>query len=118
MRKLMLALIASLFSITASAQAACFGSDSFQTCNDSSGNNYTVNRMGNYTHMYGNNAYTGSQWSETTNTLGNTTYYNGQTNGRPWNMIQQNYGGVQTYSGTNSAGQYFYHTCTQFGGCN
>ena len=111
-----LAFLASLL-IASSANAACIGSGSFQTCYDSSGNSYTVNRYGNQTQINGYNAYTGSQWSQRTNTMGNTTYYNGQTNGQQWNMIQQNYGGMQTYSGTNSVGQSFYHTCTQVGGC-
>jgi hypothetical protein len=107
----------SLLTLLGSAQAACYGSGSFQTCYDNSGNSYTVNQYGNQTQMNGYNANTGSQWSQTTNTMGNTTYSNGQTNGQQWNMIQQNYGGMQTYSGSNSSGQPFYYTCTQVGGC-
>src|SRR4051812_32851707 len=108
---------AGFLAISGSGQAACYGRGSFQTCYDTSGNNYSVNRYGNQTQMNGYNTNTGSQWSQTTNTMGNTTYYNGQTNGQQWNMIQQNYGGIQTYNGSNAAGQSFSYTCTQVGGC-
>jgi hypothetical protein len=68
------------------------------------------------TTMNGYNPNTGSNWSETTQSLGNSTIYNGMTNGLPWSMNQQNFGGgMRTYSGTNSAGQPFFHTCTAFG---
>jgi hypothetical protein len=114
MRSLIFAL-AMTMSVT--AQAACFGSGAFQTCNDSSGNSYTVNRLGNMTTMQCYIARTGSSWSQNSTTLGNSTYTNGQTNGHSWNMQQNNFGNIQTYSGTNSRGQSFYHTCA-FGKCN
>jgi hypothetical protein len=63
--------------------AACFGTPGFQTCNDSYGNSYSVNRMGSMTQMYGNNPYTGSNWSQTSQSLGNMTIHNGITNGHP-----------------------------------
>jgi hypothetical protein len=50
-------------------------------------------------------------------TLGNTTYHNGVTNGNSWNMTDQRIGSMRTFSGTNSRGQSFFYTCTQFG-CN
>ena len=99
------------------AQAGCVGTNAFSTCNDASGNNYTVNRFGGTTIMNGNNANTGSQWSQNSNTFGNTTTTNGQTNGQPWNMTRQSFGGTTMYNGTNSAGQSFSYTCTHYGGC-
>ena len=99
--------------ISHSASAACFGSGSMQTCTDNSGNNYSVNRMGNTTVTNGYNAQTGSQWSDTTNTMGNMVMHNGNTNGQPWNMTQQNLGNVTTYNGMNAAGNSFSHTCVR-----
>ncbi len=98
------------------ASAACIGTDTLSTCTDDSGNTYTVTRMGGMTMVNGSNP-DGSDWSETSQTMGDTTITNGQTNGRPWNMTQQDTGGMQTYSGTNAAGQPFFHTCTAYG-CN
>jgi hypothetical protein len=46
--------------MTGGASAGCIGSGSFQTCNDNSGNSYTINRFGNSTTMNGYNAQTGS----------------------------------------------------------
>lgn len=63
--------------ITAPAYAMCVGSSNFQSCTDTSGNSYTVNRMGNTTIMQGNNYRTGSNWNQTTTTYGNTTFHNG-----------------------------------------
>lgn len=89
------------------ANAACFGRGTFATCNDNAGTSYTVNRFGNTTQMNGYNARTGSEWSETTRTMGNMTQYNGMTNGQPWNMTRQNFGGMTTYNGMNASGQPF-----------
>lgn len=97
--------------VPSTAFAACFGGNTFKTCYDSNGNNYTVNRMGNSTYMQGYNAQTGSSWTQNSQTLGNTTYHNGTTNGRSWNMQQQQFGNGQTFSGTNSYGQHFNKTC-------
>ena len=44
------------------ASAACYGTDTFQNCDDSSGNGYTINRFGDTTIMTGGNAQTGSSW--------------------------------------------------------
>jgi hypothetical protein len=91
MRKLfavVLGMAAVTLAITPSA-ATCFGSGAFQTCNDNSGNSYTVQRYGNQTNMSGFNAQTGSTWSQHSMTLGNTTYHNGITNGNSWNMTDQ-----------------------------
>ncbi|WP_457578810.1 hypothetical protein [Ensifer adhaerens] len=63
--------------ITAPAYAMCVGTNTFQSCTDNSGNNYTINRMGNTTMMQGNNYRTGSNWNQTSTTFGNTTFHNG-----------------------------------------
>jgi hypothetical protein len=99
------------------ASAACLGTGALQTCTDAYGNNYTVNRMGSMTQMYGNNSSTGSNWSQTSQSLGNMTIHNGITNGNPWYMNKNSFGGITTYSGMNSAGEPFSYTCTRFG-CN
>jgi hypothetical protein len=104
--KLALALSSIVAPLT-TASAMCFGTPGFETCNDSYGNSYTVNRMGPMTTMNGYNPYTGSNWSQTSQTLGNMTITNGITNGNPWNMNQQHFGGVSTYSGMNAAGAAF-----------
>lgn len=101
------------------ANAACIGSNTFSTCNDSAGNSYTVNRFGNTTMMNGYNARTGGNWNESINHFGNMTSYQGTTNGRPWNMNQFDYGGgMRSYSGMNAAGQPFSYTCGPYSGCN
>jgi len=97
--------------------AACFGPPGFRTCSDSYGNSYTVNRLDSMTMMNGNNPSTGSNWSQTSQTLGNMTMHNGITNGHPWYMNEQSLGGMTTYNGMNAAGRPFSYTCTAFG-CN
>lgn len=100
------------------ANAACYGSGSFQNCYDSSGNSYTVQRFGNTTMMNGYNSNTGSSWSQNSQTYGNTTYHNGTaSNGNSWNMNEQRYGGTRFLNGTDSQGNSFSYTCNQFG-CN
>lgn len=65
--------------------AACFGSESFQTCSDSSGNNYTVQRYGNSTQMQGYNANTGSNWSQDSYSYGNSVQHHGRdSRGNSW----------------------------------
>jgi hypothetical protein len=117
MKRLILMAAILLAVLTGAAQAACFGSDAFSTCTDSSGNSYSVQRFGNTTSVQGSNP-DGSSWSQNSNTMGNTTYTNGETNGQQWNMTAQHNGPFTTYSGTNAAGQPFFHSCSQYGGCN
>lgn len=101
-----------------SAEATCIGSGNFQSCTDTSGNNYTVNRLGNTTIMNGSNAYTGSTWSQNSMTTGNSTYTTGtDSDGNGWNMNQQRIGSTTIYSGTDSDGNSFSGSCSQFG-CN
>ena len=76
------------------ASATCFGTGSFQNCYDSNtGNSYNVQRYGNTTQMNGYNASTGSNWNQTSQTFGNTTYHRGTaSNGNSWNSTQQQIG--------------------------
>lgn len=99
-----------------SAQATCIGSGSMYTCSDASGNTYNVNRMGNTTFMNGYNAQTGSQWNQTSQTMGNTTFHNGTAaNGNSWNGTSTNIGNTQFYNGTDSRGNSYSRTCTRIG---
>ncbi|NDD91380.1 hypothetical protein EBZ37_04775 [bacterium] len=104
MKKLILcaALALSAFS----ANASCYGTAASRSCYDAtSGNSYTVNRIGNSTYMMGSNATTGSTWTQSSSSFGGTTYINGTTNGRIWNETITPY----SISGTNSRGQIFYY---------
>ncbi|MFP3703365.1 hypothetical protein SB783_05130 [Paraburkholderia sp. SIMBA_009] len=105
--------------VSASAFSNCVGGPNLETCNDSNGNSYTVNRMGSMTSMNGYNAQTGSTWNQTSNTYGNTTQINGNAaNGAHWNETIQNYGnGNRSIYGTDSRGNAYSHYCTSYG-CN
>ena len=90
------------------AHAQCYGTGTFKTCYDDSGNTYSVNKIGNTTYLNGSNASTGSNWSQTSTTIGNTTYTNGQAaNGNSWNSTQINSGFGTTTFGTDSNGRTF-----------
>lgn len=120
MGKLLLAAIAALaFSGSALAQSNCYGSGSYQTCYDTqSGNNYNIQRYGNTTSVQGSNAQTGSTWNQTSNTIGNTTYHNGQSSsGNSWNGTSTQINGTTYNQGTDSRGNPYSSTCNQFG-CN
>jgi hypothetical protein len=116
MKRFIAALAVVLLGLPMAARASCIGSDTLATCTDDNGNSYTVSRMGGTTFVNGSNP-DGSDWSETSQTMGNMTVTNGESNGQPWNMTQQSNGGMTTYSGTNVAGEPFFHTCTGYG-CN
>jgi hypothetical protein len=116
MRTLIVAMALSGLAVGQS-QAGCFGSSTFSTCNDASGNSYTVQRFGNQTMMNGHNAQTGSNWSQNSMTLGNMTMTNGNANGRFWNETEQNLGSMQIIHGTDSYGRSYSYTCTPYGGC-
>lgn len=115
MRKL-IATIA-LASAASVAQANCIGSDSLKTCYDSeSGNSYTISSFGNTTIVNGSNASTGSTWSSTSNTFGNTTFQTGQDkHGRSWNQTIQRMGDSTFHSGQDSDGNSFSKLCTSAG---
>ncbi|MEF2549527.1 hypothetical protein VQ045_20580 [Aurantimonas sp. E1-2-R+4] len=102
----------------APASAACFGSNTFSTCTDDSGNSYTTNRYGNMSTTNGTSA-SGNTWSQTTTDLGSTSITNGvAADGNSWNMTQQNLGGgYRSYNGTDSDGNSFSGTCGPYG-CN
>ncbi len=101
--------------LCSAADAACYGSGSSYSCNDSNGNSYNVQRYGNTTTMQGSNPSTGSHWNQSSQTYGNTTYQHGTTNGQNWSQTIQTMPGTTTYSGTNSQGQPFRRTCTAAG---
>jgi hypothetical protein len=102
--------------MTGGANAGCIGSSAFQTCNDSSGNSYTINRFGNTTMMNGYNAQTGSSWSQNSNTFGNTTTHNGTaSNGNSWNSTETRMGNTRSIYGSDSQGNSFSKTCGPFG---
>jgi hypothetical protein len=102
--------------LAAPAYAQCYGTGNFRTCNDSAGNSYNIQQYGNTTYMQGNNARTGSNWSQNSTSFGNTTIHSGQaSNGNSWSMTEQSYGGITSRSGTDSDGNYFSQTCTAYG---
>lgn len=98
------------------AFAQCFGSGSFQTCSDPSGNTYNVQRFGNTTNVQGYNPSTGSSWSQNSNTMGNTTFHNGTSaSGDSWNGTSTRIGGTTFNSGTDSGGNHYQSTCNRYG---
>lgn len=104
MKSIFLAALA-LVTLAVPASAACYGSGSFSSCSDSSGNSYTINRMGNSTYMNGFNSNTGSTWSQNSRRMGNSTYTNGfDSQGRSWNSTTSQFG---TY-GTDTRGKSFF----------
>lgn len=116
---LMKTLIVSLAIAFASpfAFAGCVGSGSFQTCSDSSGNTYSVQRFGNSTYLTGQSE-NGSSWSQNSTTIGNTTFHNGTAaDGDSWNGTSTRIGGTTFNSGIDSDGNPYSSTCNQYG-CN
>lgn len=103
--------------IGAPTWAACFGSTNMYTCSDNSGNSYNVNRFGNTTTVNGYNAQAGSNWNQTSQHYGNTTYTQGQAaNGNSWNSTTQSYGnGYSNTYGTDSRGRSFSRQCGPYG---
>jgi len=98
-----------------SAVAGCFGSGSFKTCTDDSGNTYNIQRFGNTTHLDGYSA-NGSHWSQDSSTIGGTTYHNGYSaDGNSWNGTTTTIGGSTFHSGTDSNGNSYQSTCNQYG---
>ncbi len=97
-----------LMTAAGSANAQCFGSGSYYSCSDSSGNHYNVQKFGNMTQVQGSNA--NGSWSSTSQRFGNTTFQNGTSiDGGTWNQtIQSNPGGGTMRYGTDSDGDSFY----------
>lgn len=88
-----------------SAHAFCTGSAAYQICNDSSGNSYTVQRIGNTTYLDGS-SNNGRTWSQTSQTIGNTTFHDGRAaNGNSWSGTTTRIGGMLLNDGTDSRGR-------------
>ena len=104
-------------SLTGQSFAQCIGSDYLSSCNDNSGNSYTVQRIGNSTYMNGSNARTGSNWSQQSQQIGNSTYTTGKaSDGNTWNSTTTNYGnGHYSISGSDASGNSFNKYCTSMG---
>lgn len=103
MKKWILAL--GLVAAGAAAQASCIGSSSFSSCTDDKGNSYDVSRFGNTTYVQGRNSSTGSSWSQTSQSVGSTTYHQGRSaDGNSWSGTTQSSGGTNYYSGRDSRG--------------
>lgn len=86
------------------AQANCVGTEAFKTCNDNSGNSYSVSKFGNTTNVQGYNANTGSSWSQQTYKQGNgyANTYGSDSKGNTWNQQHTPYGSFGTDSDGNS----------------
>ena len=81
--------IVAIFAVNV-ASAACYGPDTFQNCDDSSGNGYTINHFGDTTMMTGGDAQTGGSWAQNSTTFGNTTFHNDRaSSGNSWNATDQ-----------------------------
>lgn len=134
-----LALAACSILALGNAHAACYGTGSYKTCTDDSGNSYNVQQYGNTTTVDGYNASTGSTWSQSTQRIGNSAYTNGyDAQGNSWSQNSQTYGNTTyqsgydsdgnsyngsiqrsgnsvIYSGTDSDGNSYYKTCNEYG---
>ena len=98
----------------------CYGSDSYYTCDDlRTGNTYQISKYGNTTEVQGSNSSTGSSWSQTTNTYGDTSYTTGyDKDGNSWDQTTTHYGhDSYSYSGTDSDGNSFSGSCS-YGTCS
>ena len=110
MKKLLFLLTLLAFSNV--AEATCFGSGNFYSCNDTNGNSYTVNKFGNNTQVNGYNSRTGSRWNANSQQFGNTTITNGTAaNGNTWNSTTHTLGNTTYTSGRDSNGKSFNSTC-------
>lgn len=112
MKKLLSTAALSLLLISGLSSAACIGTNALSTCTDSSGNTYNVQRIGGTTNVQGSNSGTGSTWSQTSTTYGNTTLHNGvSSDGNSWNGTTHKIGNSRINSGTDSRGNSYYNTC-------
>lgn len=117
MRRILAATLSSLalLTVASNAHASCFGSDTYKTCTDNSGNSYSVQKYGNSTYVQGTNAQ-GESWSQQSQTYGNTTYHNGTAkDGNSWNGTTSTFGGTTVHQGTDSRGNGYYKSCNQYG---
>ncbi|MEK0268305.1 hypothetical protein WM008_01285 [Vibrio vulnificus] len=100
------------------ASADCYGTDTFKTCYDVSGNTYTVQNIGSSTFVQGTNL-DGDSWTQDTYRTGSMSQtYGTDANGNLWNSTSQSLqgGGSVTY-GTDSSGDSFSTFCDSFGNC-
>jgi len=99
-------LTVALVTLSFSAYASCFGTQSNYNCFDANtGNSYSVQKSGNSTYMQGYNSSTGNSWTQNSQTYGNTTnVYGTASNGNSWNQTITPYGSY----GTDSRGNSFY----------
>lgn len=98
------------------ANASCIGSSTMYTCNEQDGSSYRVNKIGGTTYLNGSNSQTGSNWTQTSRSIGNTTYQSGtDSDGNMWNQTIRSNGGNVTYQGQDSNGNFYTKTCNQFG---
>lgn len=105
-----------LVALSPAAFAGCFGTGSFKTCTDNSGNSYNIQRFGNTTNVQGFNSSTGSSWNQHSTTIGNTTFHNGTSaSGNSWNGTSQRIGDTVINSGTDSRGNAYHSTCNSYG---
>jgi hypothetical protein len=109
-------LIAAFAALPSLVSANCIGSGSFYTCNDASGNSYTVQRYGNTTSVQGYNSQTGSTWSQDSHSYGNTTQtYGRSATGDSWNSTTIRTPGMSNTFGMDAQGNSFSSTCTSSG---
>lgn len=99
-----------------SSHADCYGTGSFRTCTDDSGNNYTINKSRNSTYVHGSNAETGSTWNSQTYRSGNTSStYGTDSDGNSWNAQTYRTPRGSTTYGTDSNGNSFTRICDRTG---
>lgn len=111
MKRLISAVILSSAILSGSAFATCYGAGSVRVCSDSSGNNYTSQRIGNSTYTTGTSR-SGSSWSQDSTTIGSTTFHNGRAaDGGSWNGTTTRIGDSSFTSGTNANGEPFSSSC-------
>ncbi|WP_215903895.1 hypothetical protein [Acinetobacter bereziniae] len=102
-----------------SAPNGCTGSSTYYSCYDSrSGNTYDVSKYGNTTDVNGHNSNTGATWSQSSQTIGNSTFTTGSDkDGNLWNQTTNHYGDDSySYNGTDSDGNSFSGSCS-YGSC-
>ena len=110
-------LAGSLLLASAAASANCVGSDSYKSCYDSStGNSYTVHKIGDSTYVNGRNSQTGNSWSQSSQRIGDSTYTNGRdADGNSWNQNSQRIGNTTYTNGRDSDGNSYNGTVQRVG---
>lgn len=98
------------------ASNGCYGTSSYRTCTDKSGNTYTTQRIGDSSFTDGSNPVTGSNWSQSTQHIGDSSFTTGyDADGNSWNSTTQTIGDTTFQNGTDSEGNSFSRTCTEYG---